>query len=227
MKNATFRQLKIFEAVARNLSFSRAAEELFLSQPAVSIQVKKLEEHAGLTLFEQLGKKIYLTPAGTEMLRCCRLIIEQFKESEESMNQFKGISGGRLSVSVISAGDYFFPDLLVEFLGRHAGVKLDFAVCNREDLLARLANNKTDLAVMVRPPLDEDIANHAFAPHPYVILAAPVHPLAGKKRIPLSRLVSEPFIVRKKARTPGSQCEKDLVDNWATSMSAWKFGVLK
>lgn len=198
MKNATLRQLKVFEAVARNLSFSRAAEELFLSQPAVSIQVKKLEDYVGLPLFEQLGKKIYLTPAGTEMLRCCRAIIQQFNESEESMNQFKGISGGRLSVSVISAGDYFFPGLLVEFVGRHAGVKLDFAVCNREELLARLADNRTDLAVMVRPPVGEDTANHAFAPHPYVILAAPAHPLAGKKRIPLTRLGNEPFIVREK-----------------------------
>ena len=112
MRHATLRQLKVFESVARNLSFSRAAEELHLTQPAVSIQVKKLEEHAGLPLFEQLGKKIYLTPAGSEMLRSSRIIIQQFQETEEAMTHFKGISGGKLSVAVISAGDYFFPRLL-------------------------------------------------------------------------------------------------------------------
>src|SRR5437660_216836 len=107
VKNATLRQLKVFEAVARRLSFSRAAEELHLTQPAVSAQVKQLEEHAGLPLFEQLGKKIYLTPAGVEMLRYSRAIIQQFHDAEVAMAELKGIAGGRLNVAVISAGDYF------------------------------------------------------------------------------------------------------------------------
>ncbi len=198
MKNATLRQLKVFESVARNLSFSRAAEELHLTQPAVSTQVKKLEDHAGLPLFEQLGKKIHLTPAGVEMLHSGRAIIQQFKELEEAMTQFKGVSGGKLSVAVISAGDYFFPRLLVEFASRHSGVTLDFNVWNREELLEQLAGNLTDLAIMVRPPLDMDTVNEAFAPHPYVIVAAPGHPLAGRRRLPVSRLAREPFIVREK-----------------------------
>ena len=198
MKNATLRQLKVFEAVARNLSFSRAAEELFLTQPAVSIQVKKLEEHAGIALFEQLGKKIYLTAAGDEMLRSSRAIIQQFQEAEEAMTQFKGVSGGKLSVAVISAGDYFFPRLLVEFVRRHEGVKLDFTVYNREKLMGRLQDNQTDLAVMVRPPQNDDTVHVPFAPHPYVVLAAPNHPLAGVKRIPIARLVGEAFVVREK-----------------------------
>lgn len=196
MKNATLRQLKVFEAVARNLSFSRAAEELHLTQPAVSTQVKRLEEHAGMPLFEQTGKKIHLTPAGVEMLRSGRGIIQQFTEMEDAMTQFKGVSGGRLNVAVISAGDYFLPRLLVEFAGRHSGVKLNFVVCNKEELLQHLADNVTDLAIMVRPPSDQDTVNEAFAPHPYVIVAAPEHPLAGRKRIPVSRLAHEPFIVR-------------------------------
>ena len=198
MKNATLRQLKVFESVARNLSFSRAAEELHLTQPAVSTQVKKLEDHAGLPLFEQLGKKIHLTPAGVEMLHSGRTIIQQFKELEEAMTQFKGVSGGKLKVAVISAGDYFFPRLLVEFASRHSGVSLDFNVWNREELLEQLAGNLTDLAIMVRPPLDMDTVNEAFAPHPYVIVAAPGHPLAGRKRVAVSRLAREPFIVREK-----------------------------
>jgi DNA-binding transcriptional LysR family regulator len=198
VRHATLRQLKVFESVARNLNFSRAAEELHLTQPAVSAQVAKLEEHAGLPLFEQLGKRIHLTAAGAEMLGACRIIIQQFKEVEETMAQFKGVAGGRLNVAVISAGDYFLPRLLVEFAGRHAGVSLNFHVCNRSELLAQLAENQTDLAIMVRPPQDQDTVNEPFAPHPYVIVAPPDHPLAGRKRIPMSRLAREPFILREK-----------------------------
>lgn len=198
MKNATLRQLKVFEAVARHLSFSRAAEELHLTQPAVSTQVRKLEEHAGLPLFEQLGKRIHLTPAGGQMLQSSRAIIQQFQEVEQAMAQFKGVSGGKLNVSVISAGDYFFPRLLVEFARRHSGVTLNLGVCNREELLGQLADNLTDLAIMVRPPEDADTLAEAFAPHPYVIVCAAGHPLAANKRVPVSRLAREPFIVREK-----------------------------
>jgi DNA-binding transcriptional LysR family regulator len=199
MKHATLRQLKVFEAVARLLSFSRAAEELHLTQPAVSTQVRKLEEHAGNALFEQFGKKIYLTPAGTELLQISRAIIQQFEAAENAMLQFNGVSGGKLNVGVISAGDYFFPRLLVEFASRHRGVTLNFAVHNREGLMTHIAENLTDLAIMVRPPTDLDTVNQPFAPHPYVIVAAPNHPLVGVPGIPLDRLMREPFVVREKA----------------------------
>ena len=210
MKNATLRQLKVFEAVARHRSFSRAAEELHLTQPAVSTQVSKLVEHAGLPLFEQLGKKIHLTPAGVQMLQSSREIIQKFQEAEEAMAQFKGVSGGRLNVSVISAGDYFFPRLLVEFAQRHAGVTLNFGVCNREELLTQLKENVTDLAVMVRPPGDSDTVAEPFAPHPYVIVAAPNHPLARTARIAASRIAREPFVVREK----GSDTWNSMVEGF-------------
>lgn len=214
MKHATLRQLKVFEAVARHRSFSRAADELHLTQPAVSTQVRKLEEHAGLPLFEQLGKKIHLTPAGAQMLQSSREIIQKFQEAEEAMAQYKGVSGGRLNVSVISAGDYFFPRLLVEFAQRHAGVTLNFGVCNREELLAQMKENVTDLAVMVRPPEDEDTLAEPFAPHPYVVVAAPNHPLARTPRIPMSRVVREPFVVREK----GSDTWNSMVDAFGAQM---------
>lgn len=198
MKNATLRQLKVFETVARHLSFSRASEELHLTQPAVSTQIKTLEGHVGLPLFEQLGKKIYLTPAGIELVHYSRAIIQQFQEAEEALTQLQGISGGKLNVAVISAGDYFFPRLLVEFARRHSGVTLNLTVHNREELLVQLADNLTDLAIMVRPPQDADTVNESFAPHPYVIVAAPDHPLVAQKNIPMSVLMQEPFVVREK-----------------------------
>ena len=126
MKHATLRQLKVFASVARHLSFARAAEELHLTQPAVSGQIRKLEEHAGVALFEQLGKKTHLTAAGADLLGIVRSIIEQFEVAEHAMTQHKGVSGGRLNVAAISAGDYFLPRLLVEFIGRHQGVTLNF-----------------------------------------------------------------------------------------------------
>jgi DNA-binding transcriptional LysR family regulator len=212
MKNATLRQLKVFESVARNLSFSRAAEELHLTQPAVSTQIKTLEGHVGLALFEQLGKKIYLTPSGAELLHYSRAIIEQFQEAEAALMQFKGVTGGKLNVAVISAGDYFFPRLLVEFVRRNAGVTLNLTVHNREELLAQLANNRTDLAIMVRPPVDLDTINESFAPHPYVIVAAPDHPLAGKKRIPMSVIKREPFVVREKGSDTWHSMEDSFGD---------------
>ena len=208
MKHATLRQLKVFEAVARRLSFSRAAEELHLTQPAVSTQVRKLEEHADNPLFEQFGKKIYLTPAGTELLHISRAIIQQFEAAEHAMTQFKGISGGKLNVGVISAGDYFFPRLLVEFASRHRGVTLNFTVHNREALLTHIADNLTDLAIMVRPPTDPETVNQPFAPHPYVIVAAPNHPLVGKKNISVSSLMRQPFVVRERGSDTWNSMEE-------------------
>src|SRR5512140_1693976 len=212
MKNATLRQLKVFEAVARRLSFSRAAEELHLTQPAVSAQVKQLEEHAGLPLFEQLGKKIYLTPAGREMLHYSRAIIQQFHDAEAAMAQLKGVAGGTLNVAVISAGDYFFPRLLAAFTQRHPDVVLNLQVHNRDGLLRELNENRTDLAVMVRPPFDQDTVNEPFAPHPYVIVAPPDHPLVGRRRVPLATVLREPFVVREQ----GSDTWNSMGDAFGT-----------
>ncbi|HET7525015.1 MAG TPA: LysR substrate-binding domain-containing protein [Burkholderiaceae bacterium] len=198
MKNATLRQLKVFETAARHLSFSRAAQELHLTQPAVSTQIKLLQQHAGCRLFEQLGKKVYLTPAGSELLRYSRAIIELFRQAGEAMAKRQGASGGTLNVAVISAGDYFFPQLLAEFARNAPAVKLNLGVFNRQQLLQQLADNLTDLAVMVRPPRELDTVNEPFASHPYVIVARPDHPLARRRRVPVSALLGEPWLTRER-----------------------------
>ena len=208
MKHATLRQLKVFRAVARNMSFSRAAAELSLSQPAVSAQIKVLESHVGLPLFERLGKRLYLTAAGGELLHYSGAIAEQFREAEEAMAQLRGGASGKLNVAVISAGDYFFPWLLAAFAGQHPGVVLNLAVENREEALRELVENATDLAIMVRPPDDPEIVREPFAPHAYVIVAPPWHPLAGRKAITRERLLREPFIVRE----GGSDTWKSMQD---------------
>jgi len=215
MKNATLRQLKVFETTARHLSFSRAAEELHLTQPAVSTQIKLLQQHAGLKLFEQLGKRVYLTPAGSELLHYSRAIIELFRQAGEAMTTLQGVSGGTLNVAVISAGDYFFPQLLAEFARTAPGVKLNLGVFNRQQLLQQLSDNLTDLAIMVRPPRELDTVNEPFAPHPYVIVARPDHPLARRKRVPVSALLSEPWLTRER----GSDTWNSMEDGFGAQLT--------
>lgn len=221
MKHATIRQLNVFVAVASRMSISRAAEDLHLTQPAVSSQIKALEGHAGLPLFERVGKKLHLTAAGVELLDHSKRIAELFREADEAMAQLKGGARGKLNVAVISAGDYFFPRLLAEFANRHPGVTLNLAVHNREELLRQLAENLTDLAVMVRPPDESETEHAAFAPHAYVIVAAPAHPLVGQRRISRARLLQEPFIVREK----GSDTYRSMQDAFGPDTARIRAGM--
>lgn len=198
MRNATLRQLRVFECVARHLSFSRAAEELHLTQPAVSTAVSQLESHAGLPLFEHLGHRVFLTEAGKVTLTSARAIIRQVREAEEALSLLGGIAGGTLNVAVISAGNYFFPGLLAAFQQRQPNVAITLKVNNRDELLRNLADNVIDIAIMGRPPKNADLISVPFAPHPYAIVARTDHPLAGKRRISWQSLARERLIVRER-----------------------------
>jgi len=200
MRHVTLRQLKVFESVARHLSFSRAAEELHLTQPAVSMQVKQLEEQAGLPLTEMIGKKVFLTEAGEEVARHARRIAQQLREAEEALDALKGVRGGTLSIGVISTAKYFAPRLLAEFQRRHPGIELQLGVYNRETVVRKLADNEIDLAIMGQPPQEFTTIAEAFADHPLVIIAAPEHPLATRKQINPALLNEETFVIRE----PGS-----------------------
>jgi LysR family transcriptional regulator, low CO2-responsive transcriptional regulator len=195
MLHLTLRQLKVFEAVARHLSYSRAAEALYLTQPAVSMQIKQLEESAGLPLLEQLGKKIYLTEAGKEFQQYCRNILQQLNDAESMFAELKGMSG-KLAICVASTASYFTPQLLAEFCQRHPKAQVSLSVTNREILLQRLANNEMDMVIMGRPPAELDLDATPFMENRLVIIAPVSHPLAGEHDIPLSRLAEETFLVR-------------------------------
>jgi DNA-binding transcriptional LysR family regulator len=196
----TLRQLKVFEAVARHLNYTRAADELHLTQPAVSMQVKQLEDSLGAPLFEQLGKRIHLTEAGREVLGYARTISQQLDELEGVLKRLKGLSGGRLRISVASTANYFIPILLGTFSKRYPDVTVTLDVTNRETLLRQLAENTVDLVIMGKPPAEADVEAREFMDNPLVIVAPPGHPLAGKRKIPLARLQDETFLVRE----PGS-----------------------
>jgi DNA-binding transcriptional LysR family regulator len=196
----TLRQLKVFEAVARHLNYTRAAEELHLTQPAVSMQVRQLEESLGLALFEQLGKRIHLTGAGQEALVYARTVTQQLDELEAVLNRLKGLSGGRLRISVATTANYFIPTLLGTFSRRYPDVTVSLDVTNRETLLRQLSENAVDLVIMGQPPAELDVVAQAFMDNPLVIVAPPDHPLADRRKIPLARLQDEVFLVRE----PGS-----------------------
>ncbi len=196
MRSATFRQLRVFASAAAHLSFARAAAELHLTAPAVSLQIAQLERHAGLPLFERLGRRVYLTAAGETLVRAVNGLLARLQALEEELGAHRGVDGGLLNIGVISAGDYFFPTLLAAFCARHRGVRLALGVCNREELLGRLDRNQVDLAIMGLPPEGSDFEAQAFARHPIALIAAPGHRLAKGKRIPLAALASEEFIAR-------------------------------
>src|SRR3569832_894893 len=194
--NVTFRKLKVFESVARQLSYTRAAEELHLTQPAVSMQIKQLEDQVGLPLFEQLGKKIFLTEAGREMYHYSRAIAQQLEEAERVIAELKGVQRGRLSIAVASTANYFATRLLATFSQRYADVTISLDVTNREGLLRHLDDNDDDLVIMGRPPQGLDLVAEPFMKNPLVIIAPPAHPLIGELKIPLARIQQETFVAR-------------------------------
>ncbi len=194
------RQLQIFAAAAKALSFSRAADELRMTQPAVSMQMRQLEESAGLPLFERIGRRLYLTQAGAEMLRTAQGVMRSLEEAGEVFAALRGLEDGRLTIAVVSTAKYFAPKLLALFARQHPRIDMKLSVSNRDQVVQLLERNEVDLAIMGTPPREIETAAVPFARHPLVIIAAPSHPLAEKKRVPLAALAQETFLVRE----PGS-----------------------
>lgn len=217
--NITLRQLKVFEAVARHLNYTRAAEELFLTQPAVSMQIKQLEEQLGESLLEQMGKKIYLTEAGKEVYRYCLVIGDQLNEMQMVLAEMKGLQHGKLTLTVASTANYFVPTLLGIFSQRYQGVTVDIDVTNRENLLKALTGNTTDFAIMGRPPEGLDLESHPFLDNPLVVLAASDHPLAGQRQIPLERLAKETFIMRERGSGTRAARERFFAEHGGITFS--------
>lgn len=208
MLHLTLRQLKVFESVARNLSYSRAADELHLTQPAVSMQIKQLEDNISLPLFEHLGKRIYLTEAGRELYQYSRAISQQLADMEVALDELKGMERGKLNISVVTTANYFAPHLLARFCQRYRGVTVSLNVSNREAVLKQLADNLIDLAIMGQPPENLDIDSESFMENPLVVVAPPDHPLCQERNIPVKRLANETFLVRESGSGTRSAMER-------------------
>jgi DNA-binding transcriptional LysR family regulator len=200
LNQATLHQLKVFEAAARHGSFTRAAEELFLTQPTVSMQIKQLTKSVGLPLFEQVGKRLYLTEAGRELYATCRQIFDTIAQFEMKVADLKGLKQGQLRLAVITTAKYFIPRLLGPFCQLYPGIEISLQVTNHEGILERMTNNMDDLYIMSQVPEHLDVSYQQFLENPLVVLAPINHPLSKEKNIPIQRLADEPFIMRE----PGS-----------------------
>lgn len=207
----TLHQLKVFEAAARHCSFTRAAEELFLTQPTVSMQIKQLTQAVGLPLFEQVGRRLFLTDAGRQLHTTCKDIFDRLSMLEMTIANLKGLKQGQLRLSVITTTKYVIPRLLGPFCQRFPGIDISLKVTNHEGVLERMAENLDDLYILSHLPTHLDINSYLFIENPLVVLAPHEHPLAHEKHISLQRIAEEPFIMRE----PGSgtrQAAQQLFD---------------
>ncbi|WP_448572172.1 LysR substrate-binding domain-containing protein [Trichothermofontia sp.] len=196
MIHATLHQLKVFEAAARHGSFTKAAEELSITQPTVSSQVKQLSQSVGLPLFEQIGKQLYLTEAGKALLTTCQSVFEELDNFEMKVADFKGTRQGRLRLAVVTTAKYFIPRILGAFCEQYPGIDISLQVTNHEQMVQRMINNEDDLYILSQPPTDLDLTSQAFLENPLVVVARADHPLAHAKDIPIACLNDEPFIMR-------------------------------
>jgi len=196
MKNITIRQMRIFESVSRHLNFSRAAEDLHLTQPAVSMQIKQMEDQAGMPLFLHIGKRISLTETGKLILHHCLIILADMRAAEQSLSALVDGSVRHLRIGLITSASYFFPRLINAFVRERGRIELHMTVRNREQLIGLLRNEEIDLAVMVQTPESHLLVAEPFARNPFVLVASPTHALTHETDIPLTRILSECLIVR-------------------------------
>jgi DNA-binding transcriptional LysR family regulator len=200
MKTVTFRQLRVFVEVARNLSFVRAAENLHLTPPAVTMQIKELEGAIELPLFDREGRKVSLTTAGEYFLVYAKRLLTTLKDADDAMARFRKLESGLLNVGMVGTAKYFVPHLLTRFKEEHPGVELRLQVgANREELVTMLQNAEVDLAIMGRPPKEMATRAEPFAAHPHVFVAPPGHPILAIDHPPVQALGNYPLIVREPA----------------------------
>ena len=208
MFHATLQQLRLFAAVAEHRSVTRAAEEVHLTQPAVSIQIKRLEGKVGMPLIEHIGKELHLTVAGEEVFDAARDVLERLGDLENTLNDLQGEVAGPLNVHVVSSGKYFMPHLLGSFVRRYPKVEPRLQITNRALLLTSLAKNQSDLYIMGQPPEEVSVVEYPFLENILVVVARPDHPLAGKKKISLARITEERFVGRESGSGTRKAVEK-------------------
>ena len=210
MRNATFRQLRVFSEVARQLSFTQAAQALHLTPPAVTMQIRELEKHVGMPLFDRSGRAVALTTVGEYMLVYARKVLATLKDAEDAAARLQKLEVGVLTIGMVSTAKYFLPRLLAAFHKEHAGVELKLVVGNREQLVRMLHANEVDIAIMGRPPKELATRAEPFAAHPHVFVAPVDHPLVRAGTLAPAALQGEPFILREQGSGTRAAMEKFL-----------------
>ncbi len=195
--NITIRQMKVFREVARQQSFTRASKALFLTQPAVSMLIKQLEDVVGMPLFEKQGKQITLTDAGEEIRLLSDTILNQIEETQQNLELLAGGFQGKLRLAVATTVAPVATRLIARFNDRYPALSLHFTVTNREGLIELLENNETDFVIMGKPPEDIQLASQELMPNPLVVIAPADHALCRmQKRVSLDHLFHYDFILR-------------------------------
>jgi len=213
MRTLNLHQLATFQAVAKHRSYVRAAEELHFSQPAVSAQIRHLEESLGIKLFDQIGRKTHLTQAGEELYLYSQKIFSVIDETMDVMEALRSPYYGRLSVGAdTTVGSYVIPGLLGKFRQIYPQVEILLQVLNRASLVEAIFNNRVELAVMGSVPDDAPVEIEPFAFNPLVLVAAPTHRLAGLKNVPIEELGREHFLLREQGSGTRAALEKSLED---------------
>lgn len=211
MKNATFRQLRVFSEVARQLSFAKAARALHLTPPAVTMQVRELEGHVGMPLFDRSGRSVTLTTAGEYMLVYARKMLATLKDAEDTAARLLKLEVGTLTIGMVSTAKYFLPHLLAQFRREHEGIEIRLAVGNREQLVQMLHANEVDIAIMGRPPKELATRAEPFAAHPHVFVAPVGHPLTQAGPLTPEALRGQGFILREEGSGTRAALEKFLL----------------
>ena len=214
-RHLTFRQLETFATVARLGSFSRAAEALHLTQPAVSIQVWQITETIGLPLFEQSGREIRLTAAGQELLRTARELDDSWNRFESAVDALKGLKKGRLRVALVTTAKYFLPRMLGAFCQRYPDIEIELEVANRARIIERLRANEDDLYIMSFPPEELDVVATPFLDNPLVVVAPAAYPLPAGP-LSLADLAPHPFLLRETGSGTRKAVDRHLAANGLT-----------
>lgn len=194
--NLTFRQLKLFIALADTGSVSATARAMHVTQPTVSMQLKEIAQTVGMPVHEVIGRRVFLTDAGRELLATARAIADEWEVLEQKFDGMRGLTRGRLRVSVVNTAKYFIPRLLAGFCAGHPEIDISLEVQNRDGVVARLRDNRDDLYIMSMPPADMDLEDSVFMPNPLLLVAPPTHALAGRRGLSLQKLADERFILR-------------------------------
>jgi LysR family transcriptional regulator, low CO2-responsive transcriptional regulator len=204
----------VFSAVARHMSFGKAAEELHLTPPAISMQIKELEGQVGLPLFDRGGRSVALTVTGEYLLVYVRKILATLKDAEDAVARLSGLQTGRLTIGMVSTAKYFVPRLMARFRAEHPGIEVRLAIGgNREQLVALLQANEVDLAIMGRPPRELATRAEPFASHPHVIVTPPDHPLVKAGHAPAAALADYEFLIREEGSGTRAAMEKFFADH--------------
>jgi DNA-binding transcriptional LysR family regulator len=213
MKNATFRQLRVFSEVARQLSFTQAAQTLHLTPPAVTMQVRELEKHIGFALFDRSGRSVALTTVGEYMLVYARKMLATLKDAQDAVARLQQLEVGLLTIGMVSTAKYFLPRLLAEFRKQHPGIDIRLVVGNSEQLVQMLHNNDVDIAIMGRPPREFATRAEPFAAQPHFFVAPVDHPLAQSPRLAAAALQGQPFILRERGSGTRGAMERFLAQS--------------